>query len=629
LYELTTGEFPFEDNNPVAIISQHLHAPVIPPRAKDDEIPPGLNDLILQLLEKNRDDRPASAELVLEALEDSRLLDAEARPERELSVLDRIVRGRIVGRKVEIDEARAVWLKALSSQGQTLLISGEPGIGKTRLMREVIAHAEISGGQTYIGECFAESNAPYSAFAQITRKALQRHQNNSLELPNATIADLLKLVPDQGHLFPKAKPNPELDPESEQQRLLEHMVTFCDLLSQLAPLLFIVEDIHWADSSTLAMFQHLARRTKKMPVMLLSTYREVELKEARPFNNLLNELNRRRIGERIKLNRLTESQTKDMLATIFQDEITPEFLAGIYRETDGNPFFIEEVCRALVESGGVFFKDGAWDRFSIEELEIPQGIQVAVESRLTRMDDICQDVIRMAAVLGREFDVEVLQEALEMEEEALINALETAEGAHMIQETDGKGEVTFAFVHALVPQAIRESIRVLRKRQMHKKAAAAIEKLDPENYESLAHHHSQAGNDMEALNFHFLAGERALKAFANQNAENHLLSALDLVEEDKPKADLLSQLGIAQSRMGKNKLALETWRKAIAIYQELKDYDQAAYLYARSGRTSFDAGDTPGNLSICEKGLEILKGVPASRGMAFLLGEHARALFLN
>jgi tetratricopeptide (TPR) repeat protein len=101
------------------------------------------------------------------------------------------------------------------------------------------------------------------------------------------------------------------------------------------------------------------------------------------------------------------------------------------------------------------------------------------------------------------------------------------------------------------------------------------------------------------------------------------------VEEDKPKANLLSQLGIAQARLGKNKLALKTWRKAIAIYTELKDYDQAAYLYARSGRTFFDAGDTPGNLSICEEGLEALKDAPASRGMAFLAGEHARALLFN
>lgn len=235
----------------------------------------------------------------------------------------------------------------------------------------------------------------------------------------------------------------------------------------------------------------------------------------------------------------------------------------------------------------------------------------------------------MAAVLGREFNVGVLRDALAIDENALIDALEAAESAHMIQTADGKGEVTFTFVHVLVPQVIRESIRVLRKRQMHENAASAIEKLNPENYENLAHHHSHAGNEGKALKYHTLAGERALKAFANQNAENHLLSALDLVEKDKQKADLLGQLGIVQSRQGKNRQAIETCRKAITIYQELKDYDQAATLYARAGRTFFEDGDTPGYLSTFEEGLEALKGAPESRGMAILVGEHARALYLN
>jgi tetratricopeptide (TPR) repeat protein len=318
-----------------------------------------------------------------------------------------------------------------------------------------------------------------------------------------------------------------------------------------------------------------------------------------------------------------------MLATIFQEEITPDFLDAIYKETDGNPFFIEEICYALVESGKVFYVDGAWDRFSIEELEIPQGIQIAIESRLARMDESCQEVVRMAAVIGREFNVFVLQEALGMAEDALIGVLESAENAHLIQEAVGKSDVAFSFVHALVPQVIRESIHIMRKRQMHNNVAVALEKFEPENYESLAFHHSKAGNDDKTLIFTTLAGQRALNAFSNQEAEKYFFSALDLVGEEKSRSQLLSQLGTAQMRLGKIKSAIQTCSEAITIYLELKDYDQAAYLYALCGRIKFSGGDTPGNLSICEEGLEILKGAPASPGMAILLSEYGRSLIFN
>ena len=133
LYELTTGSLPFDDEDPIAVISQHIHAPIVPPRAKNPDIPPGLNDLIEQLLSKAPGDRPDSAAHVLAALNDPQLLEADAAPAEELSVLERIVRGRMVGRRKEFQQARLLWKKAASGKGQLLLISGEPGIGKTRL----------------------------------------------------------------------------------------------------------------------------------------------------------------------------------------------------------------------------------------------------------------------------------------------------------------------------------------------------------------------------------------------------------------------------------------------------------------------------------------------------------------
>jgi tetratricopeptide (TPR) repeat protein len=541
LYELAAGEFPFEDNNPVAIISQHLHAPVVPPRAKNEDIPPGLNDLILQLLEKDRDDRPSSAELVLEALNDPCLLDTESQPDVEVSVLDRIVRGRIVGRREEYKAARDLWKKTTTGEGQTLLISGEPGIGKTRLMREVTTQAEVSGGWALIGEAYEESNTPYGVFSQIIRKALDKRSQNGFEIPDFVLDDILKLAPDMRPYYPDIAPNPDLDPESEQNRLFENMVTFCKTLGEKKPLLLVLEDAHWADSNSIALFKHLVRRTRKQPVMLLATYREVELREARPFNEMLQELNRQRIGARLKLNRLDKENTQDMLAAIFNEEIAPEFLEGIYHETDGNPFFIEELCRALIESGEMYFEDGKWHRpEDMADMQIPQGIQVAVESRLNKLPEDVQETLRLAAVLGREFDCEVLIQASDQNEDAIIDAIEIADQAQMVQE--GHLDTLYEFVHALIPQAIRENTHRLRRRKMHNKVALAYETIKPENYEALAFHHSEAGNDDKALEFFSLAGESAASVHANMEVIEHYSSAISLANQQPVNAEVQIEL---------------------------------------------------------------------------------------
>jgi tetratricopeptide (TPR) repeat protein len=626
MYELTTGQLPFEGSGPVAVLTQHINAPVVPPKAIRQELPGYLDNLILKLLEKDPDDRLKSASAVLQILDTPE--EAESlRESKEHSVLDRIVRGRLVGRQEEYEEARSIWLKSISGAGQTLLISGEPGIGKTRLMREVVTQSEVSGGRVLIGEAYAESNNPYGAFAQMVRKALDKGSQNGLKLPDFVLDDVLDLVPDLRPYYPDINPNPELDPESEQTRLFENIVSFCNALSGIAPLLLVLDDAHWADSSSIALFQHLARRTKRQPVMLLAAYREVELREARPFNEMLLELNRQRIGTRIKLTRLDKEGTRAMLGAIFNEEITPELLDGIFRETDGNPFFIEEVCRYLVESGKLYFSDGEWHRPSIEELEIPQGVQVAVESRLTKLPEEVQDTLRLAAILGREFDYEVLVKASEFDEETIIDAIEAADRAQMVQE--GREDTLYEFVHALVPQSIRENTHRLRRRKLHKRAASAYETVQPENYVSLAFHHSEGGSDTPALHYYNLAGERALANFANQDAENYYTAALNLTEDRREIAALLTELGESQSRLSRFDDAVQNWGQAIDILLNLGEKDLAADLYARSGRTIWEGGDTQGGLDICRQGLTAVEDTPDGPGLARLLSETARACYFN
>jgi len=535
LYEFITGELPFVGEGPVAIITQHLNAPVVPPRAKYDDLPPRLNDLIVALLSKSPDDRPESATETLELLDDPRLLENRATGEYEITTLDRIVRGRMVGREEEYAQARQLWMQASAGQGQTLLVSGEPGVGKTRLIQEIITQAEVTLGYAFAGECHPEGNTPYSAFSQIVRRVLRKHGKNGMEFPHPVLADLLKLSPELSSQYPNIPPNIELDPEAEQRRLLEHMVIFCQVITENAPLLLVLEDLHWADSSTLVMMNQLARRTARMPIMVLGSYREVELDEALPFHQALQSLKRQNTGTRSKLERLDRGKTKELLATIFNEGITPEFLDGIYHETDGNPFFIEEVCKALIESGQLVFIDGRWDRPEMEDLRIPQGVKVAIQSRVTKLSEATQNILLFAAVVGRVFDFQTLEDVSEKDEDSLIDSLEEALRAQLIEEIRDTGGEGFSFSHALIPYTLRESVSGLRRSRLHRKVAAAIEKTAPDNYERLAHHWGEAGNDEKGLLFTIKAAKRARQTYANEEAVRLYTEALALLPDDHPQ----------------------------------------------------------------------------------------------
>ena len=502
LYELLTGELPFTADDPLAVISQHIHAPLVPPRAKNGQISPALESLILEMLNKDPKDRPASAMEVLQRLSAPEMLDVTALPVEELSVLDRIVRGRLVGREVELYQARRMWQQAIAGKGQLLLISGEPGVGKTRLMREIVTQAEVSGGQAYIGENQAEGNAPYAAFAQIIRRTMSSHQNNGLELPNLVLAELISIAPNLHVDYPDIPPNPALEPESEQLRLFECVIRFFSTICEEGPLLLVLEDIHWADSGTLSLLQFLARRCQEHPVMLLGTYREVELDEAMPFHQTLLELNRKNLGTHLKLERLDENETRELLAVIFAEEITPDFLAGIFQQTEGNPFFIEEVCKALIESGQLYFDGEIWHRPpDMADMEIPQSVKVAVLSRVSKLSGSAQEILRSGAVIGREFDFELLRKVTDKQEDDLINSLEAALRAQLIEELKEGDGVGFSFSHALIPTTLRESLSKMRRIRLHRKVAQVMEEVFPDACQRLAHHWGESGNEEKELDY--------------------------------------------------------------------------------------------------------------------------------
>ncbi len=489
------------------------------------------------------------------------------------SVLDRLARGRLVARERELAEAVASWQRATADAGQVLLVSGEPGIGKTRLVRELAAVLESSGGRVLQGECYAEGGAPYAPVAQIIEAALALLLL-ATGLGGGALADLITLAPALRVRYPDVPPNPSLDPQAEQQRIFESVVALCAALTARTALLLFIDDAHWADSGTLALVRHLARRAHhlKLKLLIVLTYRETELDEARALNEVLLDLNRERLARRIKLTRLNRDETRDLLAALFAEDITPEFLDGIYHETEGNPFFVEEVCKALVESGKLVFADGRWHRPSIPELEIPQSVRVAIQSRVGKLPEAAQETLRLAAVFGREFRYDALAKASELDEEALIVALESAERAQLIGEVSGARDVTFAFVHALIPATLAEGVSVLRRRRLHRRAAEAIEALRPDGFDALARHFAAAGERGKAVDYSHRAAQQSIALYAYDAAKQHLVTALDVLDAGDRHATrlaLLEDLADVHRELGEFDEAVQAYQEALDVWRSL------------------------------------------------------------
>jgi eukaryotic-like serine/threonine-protein kinase len=642
LYEMITGVLPFTADDPLAVISQHLHAPVVPPSTYNQAVSQLLDAFILSLLAKNPDDRIPSArdaaQMIVQISTGNHHADLP-----ELSPLERLARGRLIGRENQIAEIRELWKRLQASQlnQPLLLISGESGVGKTPLLRELSSMTELSGARVYKGQCYAEGNAPYAPIGQILRQALPEAEGL---LTEAVKISLHNLVPEMA-LQPVPTVSQPVDPLSEQQRSFESVMLLCQALATNRPVVFQLEDVHWADGGTLAMVRYLARRLRTMRpsprVWIVMTYRDSDLEATCCLEDFLLDFNMEHLANYIRLERLTRSQTQELLKTMFMEEVSQHFVDVIHKVTEGNYFFIEEMCKTLIEEGVIVREKGRWVlKQDLQDIHLPQSVHVTIQARVSKLDQNLQEILRLAAVIGREFDFEVLEKASGLDEESLVKALEIAERAQLIQIVPQKGRLNspvemFEFAHGLIPLSLREEISALRRRRLHKRVFSAIEALHPDDFESLAYHAGEAGDEDLARQYTFRAGERALTVYSNREAARYFRNALgmNLPEEQQVRAE--TGLAEALFRQGNFEEAAELWENAADNYLQGHDHDSSARYAARAARARWHNGDMPQSVEICEGYMNRIRQMVANMaeldtpGMATLLHELARAYRFN
>ncbi len=523
-----------------------------------------------------------------------------------------------VGREAERAELRRCLDQVTRGRGALVLIGGEPGVGKTRLAEELLLEARQRGVLALTGHCYEMEGAPpYIPFVETLEGTARIVPGEAFrEALGDAAPEVAKLMPELRRLFPDIPPPLELPPEQERRYLFNSFQEFLERAARVQPILLVLDDLHWADDSTLLLMQHIAQQVSQMPLMILGTYRDVELDVGHPLARALEELLRQRLAHRIALRRLPEAGVAAMLEALSGQEPPASLVQAVYGETEGNPFFVEEVFQHLAEEGKLFDAQGRWHPgLRVSELNVPEGVRLVIGRRLERVCEDCRRVLTVAAVIGRSFSFELLDALGDVGTDALLDAIDEAERAHLITSTADGPEARFSFAHELIRQTLVSSLSLPRRQRRHLRVAEAMERLYARTLEEhatdLAHHFYQAGaaaDPEKTARYLTVAGKRAMEAAAFEDALRHYDDALSLqpADDQRGRADLLYKRGLALRSLGRWEEAMADWREALAAYDELGNAEAAGHVSFALALQLAYSGKLAESLEIGRRGLAAL-----------------------
>jgi class 3 adenylate cyclase/tetratricopeptide (TPR) repeat protein len=497
-----------------------------------------------------------------------------------------------VGRGDEREKLFDAFKLSRGGDRRLVFLVGEPGMGKSRLCSEFAREAYAAGATVLYGRCDEESLAPYQPFVEALRHYVSACPADELRAQTGQVADdLVRLVPDLGRRLTDVKVQPmSTDADTDRLRLFEAVKTLLAGAASEHPIVLVLDDLHWADRPTLQLLRYLLR-TEPFPILIVATYRETDLDRTHPLSAALADIRRDHPFERFHLKGLDADEIAIALEHGAGHPVGrrgQRLAEALERATDGNPFFILQILGHLTDTGRIYEQHGVWTfDVQVEELGIPEGVKEVIGRRISSLSEGANKALSVAAVIGRDFDLSILERVAEIESDELVDGLDEAVRAGIVLETRGRTD-RYSFAHALVRETLYEELTATRRVRLHRKFAAVFEELsegDPDRFVSeLAYHMLEAAQVAEvdkAIEYARRAAVQAVSLLAYEagvRLYERALSALELREEpdETTRCDLLSGLGDAQSKTGDLEASRASFRRALEIARALGDIDRFA-----------------------------------------------------
>ena len=502
------------------------------------------------------------------------------------------------GREAEHQVLAEAWERCRAGGFAMVLVAGESGIGKTRLISEVAADASVDGAMVLAGRCDEDIRVPFGPFVEALRWMLQHVPEPELrERLGKHPGELVTLVPEIAELLPGVAPSASADAETERFQLFSAVCSWLGAGGTHAPTVLALDDLHWADKGTVQLLRHLASTTPG-GLLVLGTYRHTDISRGDPLGAALADLRRAAAVTRLVLGGLSEAGVRELVEAAGGRPLESPgvaFAQLVRAETAGNPLFVSEVLLHLAERRDLVLRDGWWtSQRNLAAIGIPEGITDVIGRRLARLAPETEAVLRTAAIIGLEFEVGVLAAVLDLSEGDVLGLLEQALTAALVTEV---GIDRFRFAHALVRDTLHDELTVSRRTREHRRVAQAIELRHADDLDrvsaELARHWGEAcagGDTTPAVEWARRAGEHDLGRRAPDEAARWFARALELLADapaDERRRHLMLRRAYAQMRADDPDAAL-TAHAAAKLAIEARDVDAAAAALCLSARTGYD-----------------------------------------
>lgn len=467
-----------------------------------------------------------------------------------------------VGRERELADLVAALDAAAAGRGSVYLVSGEAGIGKTRLVAELAGVAAQRGARVLVGRCYEGDGAPaYAPWIDALGTFARAQADEDLAAAlGENAADVAALIADIRARFGHLPALPVMDPERARFRLFDGVARFLARAAQRVPLLLVLDDLHWADFSSLLLLQFVAREIGASRVLAVGTHRDLLLAREHPLLQTLGSMARVAASRRAALTGLGAADVGAFVRAVSGIEAPESVIASIHRDTDGNPFFVTELVRVLAASAALASPITG-------RLTIPPTVRQAIAGHLGAVSTGCARTLEAAAVIGREFDVPLLAAVLRAElpdaamRDVVLQAIDEALAVRLIEAADGQTPQArlrrYRFVHSLVREVVYEGLGTHRQSRLHGLVGEAMERLAPfeaARPSELAHHFANAGASARAVDHACAAAEQATAVMAYEEAASSYELALGQLgaagQGDRRRCELL--LSLAWSRWQSN-----------------------------------------------------------------------------